>query len=141
MIFLTFPAIIKDKMITLSQFQLKEVINQTIFSIAINEVPRNHQQWTIRYRERIAGFTIDIDTGGTFTDGFIAHGGEVRTVKVPTTPHDLTRCFIDCIEAGAQAFGRDIAAFLHETEIVRFSNTIGTRIRSFSAMARKSVLS
>lgn len=72
------------------------------------------------------GFTIDIDTGGTFTDGFIAHGGEVRTVKVPTTPHDLTRCFIDCIEAGAQAFGRDIAAFLHETEIVRFSNTIGT---------------
>jgi DNA polymerase III subunit beta len=31
------PAIIKDKMITLSQFQLKEVINQTIFSIAIND--------------------------------------------------------------------------------------------------------
>ena len=31
------PAIIKDKMITLSQFQLREVINQTIFSIAIND--------------------------------------------------------------------------------------------------------
>ena len=31
------PAIIKDKMITLSQFQLREVINQTIFSIAMND--------------------------------------------------------------------------------------------------------
>ena len=29
------PAIIKDKMITLSQFQLKEVINQTIFSLSL----------------------------------------------------------------------------------------------------------
>lgn len=72
------------------------------------------------------GFTIDIDTGGTFTDGFIARSGEVRTVKVPTTPHDLTKCFIDCIEAGAQAFGSDLAGFLHGTDIIRFSNTIGT---------------
>ena len=37
MIFLTFRLLLKDKMITLSQFQLKEVINQTIFSIAIND--------------------------------------------------------------------------------------------------------
>lgn len=72
------------------------------------------------------GLTIDIDTGGTFTDGFVASGGEVRTVKVPTTPHDLTRCFIDCIEAGAAAFGRDVSDFLYETDIIRFSNTIGT---------------
>ncbi|MGD9811499.1 MAG: hydantoinase/oxoprolinase family protein [Sphingobium sp.] len=71
-------------------------------------------------------FTIDIDTGGTFTDGFIADGSDVRTVKVPTTPHDLTKCFIDCIEAGAAAFGRDIADFLYFTDIIRFSNTIGT---------------
>ena len=31
------PIIEKDKMITISQFKLKEVINQTIFSIAIND--------------------------------------------------------------------------------------------------------
>ena len=51
-------------------------------------------------------YTIDIDTGGTFTDCFL-HGsrGEVRTVKVPTTPHDLTVCFLDSIRAGAAGLG------------------------------------
>jgi len=72
------------------------------------------------------GYTIDIDTGGTFTDGFFAHGEEFRTVKVPTTPHDLTSCFLDCIRAGADAFGVPAARLLREAEVVRFSNTIGT---------------
>ncbi len=71
-------------------------------------------------------FTVDIDTGGTFTDGFIVRGGEVRTVKVPTTPHDLTVCFAACIQAAADAFGLDLVRFLHEVDIIRFSNTIGT---------------
>lgn len=70
--------------------------------------------------------TIDIDTGGTFTDGFIARDGEVRTVKVPTTPHDLTICFQACIEAAAEAYGIAVDDFLYQTKIVRFSNTIGT---------------
>lgn len=70
--------------------------------------------------------TVDIDTGGTFTDGFIMRDGEVRTVKVPTTPHDLTVCFLECIEAGARALGCDISDFLYQTDIIRFSNTIGT---------------
>ncbi|HEY0837483.1 MAG TPA: hydantoinase/oxoprolinase family protein [Azospirillum sp.] len=72
------------------------------------------------------GYTIDIDTGGTFTDGFFAHGEEFRTVKVPTTPHDLTSCFLDCIRAGADAFGVPVDRLLREAEVVRFSNTIGT---------------
>lgn len=72
------------------------------------------------------GVTVDIDTGGTFTDGFIVRGSEVRTVKVPTTPHDLTVCFLECIEAGARAFDCEPSEFLYETEIIRFSNTIGT---------------
>jgi len=72
------------------------------------------------------GFTIDIDTGGTFTDGFLSRGSDVRTVKVPTTPHDLTVCFWDCIKAGAAAFGVDEEDLLYNTEIIRFSNTIGT---------------
>ena len=35
-------------------------------------------------------YTIDIDTGGTFTDGFIAdhQTGRVVLSKVPSTPHD-----------------------------------------------------
>ncbi len=72
------------------------------------------------------GYTIDIDTGGTFTDCFLYGDGAVRTVKVPTTPHDLTVCFLGCIKAGAEAFGLSTEELLYRTEIVRFSSTIGT---------------
>lgn len=71
-------------------------------------------------------FTIDIDTGGTFTDGFFVREKEVRTVKVPTTPHDLTVCFLECVKEGARQFGIDIHQMLLNTNIIRYSNTIGT---------------
>lgn len=72
------------------------------------------------------GCTIDIDTGGTFTDGFFVKDGEVATVKVSTTPHDLTVCFQECIKAGASRLGMEPEKLLYQTDIVRFSNTIGT---------------
>ncbi len=72
------------------------------------------------------GYTIDIDTGGTFTDGFFVQGARTETVKVPTTSHDLTVCFLDCIKAGAERFGVSAEDLLYETDIIRFSNTIGT---------------
>src|SRR4030042_3603913 len=72
------------------------------------------------------GFTIDIDTGGTFTDGFFVKGDEVRTVKVSTTPHDLTVCFLECLKEGAQQFGIDLHRMLLEADVIRYSNTIGT---------------
>ncbi len=72
------------------------------------------------------GFTIDIDTGGTFTDGFFVSNGQVEMVKVPTTPHDLTVCFLECVKAGAERFGLPAEDLLYQTDIVRFSNTIGT---------------
>ncbi len=72
------------------------------------------------------GYTIDIDTGGTFTDCFLYGEGGVRTVKVPTTPHDLTVCFLGSIKAGARAYGLAIEELLHRTDIIRFSSTIGT---------------
>jgi len=50
----------------------------------------------------------------------------VETVKVPTTPHDLTVCFLECIKAGANRFGVSVEDLLYETDIIRFSNTIGT---------------
>ncbi|HLB12997.1 MAG TPA: hydantoinase/oxoprolinase family protein, partial [Dehalococcoidia bacterium] len=71
--------------------------------------------------------TIDIDTGGTFTDGFFTFGDRVEKVKVDTTPHDLTVCFNECIEEGARMFGFNSAAdLLEETEVVRLSTTLGT---------------
>lgn len=72
------------------------------------------------------GHTIDIDTGGTFTDGFFVFGDRVTSVKVPTTPHDLTVSFLSCIKAGAERLGISVEDLLYETEVIRFSNTIGT---------------
>lgn len=72
------------------------------------------------------GFTVDIDTGGTFTDGFVTSGSAFRAVKTPTTPHDLTVCFLSCLEEAARAFALPLRDFLSGTDIIRFSNTIGT---------------
>lgn len=47
-------------------------------------------------------------------------------VKVPTTPHDLTVCFLECIKVGADRLGVSVEDLLYETDIIRFSNTIGT---------------
>jgi N-methylhydantoinase A len=74
-----------------------------------------------------ATFSIGIDTGGTFTDAFIADDASgYWTVKVPTTPHDLTVCFADAIEASAQAVGMDRHDLLRRTAVIRFSSTIAT---------------
>lgn len=71
--------------------------------------------------------TIDIDTGGTFTDGFFADDEEFRLIKVETTPHDLTVCFWNCIEEGAKALGFDSPrAMLEKAGAVKFSTTVAT---------------
>jgi N-methylhydantoinase A/acetophenone carboxylase len=70
-------------------------------------------------------FTIDIDTGGTFTDGFFTREGEFKTAKVLTTPHDLTVCLADCIKEGAKLFGVSARDMLATTDIVRYSTTTG----------------
>jgi N-methylhydantoinase A/oxoprolinase/acetone carboxylase beta subunit len=71
-------------------------------------------------------FTIDIDNGGTFTDGFFTGDGHIEWVKVDTTPHDLTVCFLKCIEEGAMKFGLTLQQILHNTEVIRFSTTHAT---------------
>lgn len=70
--------------------------------------------------------TIDVDTGGTFTDAFVSRDEEVATVKVLTTPHDLAVCFGDVLEAAAAALGTDVPAMLRETAVVRYATTVGT---------------
>ena len=73
-------------------------------------------------------YTIDIDIGGTFTDGFFTDGTDVRTEKVVSTPHDITECFMNCIVAGAGAFGLDTSDFLRRTSVTRVSTTVGTNL-------------
>jgi N-methylhydantoinase A/oxoprolinase/acetone carboxylase beta subunit len=70
--------------------------------------------------------TICIDTGGTFTDGFVVHDGAPHVVKVMTTPHDLEVCFRDVIGAAAEAIGVDVPTMLRDTESVRYATTVGT---------------
>lgn len=70
--------------------------------------------------------TVNIDAGGTFTDGHLSWKGERRSVKVPTTPHDLTECFIDCIEKGADALDLEIEQLLEGTDVLRLATTLGT---------------
>src|SRR5665811_2639393 len=72
------------------------------------------------------GFTIDIDTGGTFTDGFFTNGQDVRYAKVPTTPHDLTVCLVAVVEKGAELFGLRKEELLGSTDVIRYSTTVGT---------------
>ena len=44
---------------------------------------------------------VDIDVGGTLTDGIFTSGEQVFSAKVDTTPHDLTVCLFDCLAQGA----------------------------------------
>jgi N-methylhydantoinase A/oxoprolinase/acetone carboxylase beta subunit len=75
------------------------------------------------------GFTVDIDTGGTFTDGLFTSGEEIKRVKVDTTPHDITVSWLNALEEGGRQFGfSTLTEFLEQVDIVRWSNTTATNI-------------
>ncbi len=70
-------------------------------------------------------YTVDIDVGGTLTDGLFSDGKTAVPIKVDTTPHDLTVCFRDCLTEGASRFGfDDLTAFLNQVDLIRWSTTI-----------------
>lgn len=73
-------------------------------------------------------YTIDLDVGGTFTDGFFSDGQTYRTAKVPTTAHDVPACVLECVAAGAAAFGTDTPGLLRTASVFRLATTIGTNI-------------
>ena len=71
-------------------------------------------------------FTIDIDTGGTFTDCYVEGGGQVVLSKSDTTPHDLSQGVLDCIDRAAAALGMERSALLWQSAAIRLSTTIAT---------------
>jgi acetophenone carboxylase len=79
-------------------------------------------------------FTIDIDTGGTMTDGLVSGSGDdgpprVVSVKVETTPHDVTIAFLDVLEAARAELGfPDLRSFLSRVEVMRWSSTITSNV-------------
>lgn len=74
----------------------------------------------------MAKYNINVDVGGTFTDGFFVCDSQVRKAKVATTPHDQTVCFMACLEEGARKFGVDVREMMLRTDVVRYSTTVGT---------------
>ena len=70
-------------------------------------------------------YTVDIDVGGTLTDGLFSDGQSAISVKVDTTPHDLTVCFKDCLTEGAHHLGfEELSTFLNKVYLIRWSTTI-----------------
>lgn len=70
--------------------------------------------------------TIDIDTGGTFTDGVVSTGAQTWPIKVLTTPHDLTIALRELIDEAAGLVGVEQAELLRRVESIRYSTTLGT---------------
>lgn len=71
-------------------------------------------------------FTIDIDTGSTFTDGYIAGGGTGVQIKADSTPHDLTVGIMACLDRAAEVVGASRRELLSGASTVRLSTTVGT---------------
>jgi N-methylhydantoinase A/oxoprolinase/acetone carboxylase beta subunit len=73
--------------------------------------------------------TVDIDVGGTLTDGIFTRGEEVICVKVDTTAHDLTVCLFDCLSQGADKLGyADADLLLNSVDLIRWSTTITSNV-------------
>lgn len=73
-------------------------------------------------------YQLSVDTGGTFTDGFVRGLGRSAQVKVDTTPADVTDGFLACVTAAADAMGESLQGFLARASVVHFSSTIATNI-------------
>ena len=73
------------------------------------------------------GFRIGVDIGGTFTDLVVLdeRAGEVRTLKVPSTPHDPSQAVLNAVRRLHGEFGIDLSQvtqFTHATTVA--CNTI-----------------
>jgi N-methylhydantoinase A/oxoprolinase/acetone carboxylase beta subunit len=72
------------------------------------------------------GYTIEIDTGGTFTDGYVAGADRVVAVKTDTTPYDLATGVLACVDRAAERLGLSRPELLRSTAAFRLSTTVGT---------------
>lgn len=74
------------------------------------------------------GVLVNIDNGGTFTDVCVRDGDRVVHAKSPTTPHDLTQCFVGVLTRVSRAlYGEeDLARFVRDIDYIRYSTTSGT---------------
>src|SRR5689334_25154557 len=68
--------------------------------------------------------SVDIDVGGTFTDAVLTLDGRRWIGKAPTTPYDLSVCFVNAIEEVADQAGEALEALLPRLDVIRYSTTV-----------------
>jgi len=68
--------------------------------------------------------SADIDVGGTFTDAVLTLDGQRWIGKAPTTPYDLSVCFVNAIEEVALETGQALESLLPRLDIIRYSTTV-----------------
>ena len=68
--------------------------------------------------------SVDIDVGGTFTDAVLTLDGRRWIGKAPTTPYDLSVCFVNAIEEVAAEAGQDMESLLPRLDVIRYSTTV-----------------
>jgi N-methylhydantoinase A/oxoprolinase/acetone carboxylase beta subunit len=72
-------------------------------------------------------YVVDIDIGGTYTDGIVSHRGGAAYFKTDTTPTDLSECFRDALEKGAVQLGfSNVTLFLGRVLAIRLSTSLST---------------
>ncbi len=72
------------------------------------------------------GFSINVDVGGTFMDFFVSRESDFIITKTPTTHYELKVGFMKGLEECADKFGVTTGDFLKETDVIKYSTTIGT---------------
>ncbi|MEQ8268088.1 MAG: hydantoinase/oxoprolinase family protein [Parvibaculum sp.] len=74
------------------------------------------------------GLLVSIDNGGTLTDVCATDGVSTIHAKTITTPHDLTECFVKCLEALSEKINGevDLPKLVGAVDYIRYSTTQGT---------------
>ena len=68
--------------------------------------------------------SVDIDVGGSFTDLVLTFDERRVIAKSPTTPYDLSVCFMNVLEDGAEQLAIGVEDLLPQIEVVRYSTTV-----------------
>jgi len=72
-------------------------------------------------------FSVCIDVGGTFTDCVVAeHGRDIAIFKALTTPDAYAHGFLDSLALAAEHYGRSLADFLSEVDLIVHGSTVST---------------
>ena len=70
---------------------------------------------------------LGIDVGGTFTDCVVlTESGELRKFKSPTTPRNPEVGVLNSLEKASASFGRALAEFLGDVEVLIHGTTLAT---------------